>query len=165
MEKINCYIGIIAMTILGAIPPFGLSLHAEVRNVSLSEKVERTSTELPAAFYQLKDALILESAYVGFVGSLSENLVYLRDLLGNEKAEELMLQLYEAGSLPAKLYAIIGLQLLDKNEQAQSYLLDAEKFQKADIQSMEGCIIYTTKVGDLLPRIASGYYREQFKER
>lgn len=165
MGKFNRYIGIFAMTILGTVPPFGFPLHAVVRNASLSEKPEIFNPELPEPFYQLKDALILESAYVGFAGSLSENLVYLRVLLGNEKAEDLMLQLYEAGSLPAKLYAIIGLQLLDKNAQAQSFLLDAEKFQKEEVQAMEGCIIYTIKVGELLPRIANGYYRDQFEER
>jgi hypothetical protein len=110
----------------------------------------------------LTDVKILESAYVGDAGSPSENLEQLRAILKSEDAPSNLIHLYEAGTLPAKLYAIIGLQLLGEHELAQSFIDDAYQFQFEFVDTLEGCILFQSQVGELLKRISEGYYLKQF---
>lgn len=154
--------------ILATALPLGSPLWADGKAQSPQPKAEVQVKEnfrqdIEAALNQLKNAQTLESAYVGFTGALSENLRYLREVAGQEKAESLLQQIYDTGSLTGKLYAIIGFQLLDKNDLAKTLIKDAYQYQSEEIDAMEGCIIYRTTVGEALARIDEGYYVNEFR--
>jgi hypothetical protein len=137
-------------------------LQAEPAGDSKAETYE-VDVPLQEALSQLKKAETLESAYIGFAGSLSENLRQLQVLLSRDKAKTHFQELYQSGSLAAKMYAIIGLQLLEENAAAQSLLEDARQYQTQNIQVMEGCVIYQTQLDEVLDRIAKQSYAEEFK--
>jgi hypothetical protein len=119
--------------------------------------------QLQEALSQLKSTVTLESAFVGFVGSLSENLQRLQVVLKQDKAEVHLQELYQSGNLVSKMYAIIGLQLLNRNVAAQALLDDARQYQAESIQLMEGCVIYQAQVHDVRNQIAEGYFVEEFQ--
>jgi hypothetical protein len=113
-------------------------------------------------FSSLVQAEILESAYVGDAGSLSENLQDLQVILRSGNNAELLQRLYEQGTLVAKLYAIIGFQLLDERDLSLDLIKKAGAYSSESINVMEGCILHERHVGDLLGVIAEGYYRDMF---
>lgn len=114
------------------------------------------------AFDHLRSAVRLESAHVGDAGVLSENLEQLREILAVGKSEPLLKRLYEEGSLAGKLYAIIGLQLLEDTDLSSALIQDAYQFSEEKLETLEGCILYEKKVGDILRSISQGYYRDDF---
>ncbi len=114
------------------------------------------------AFDHLKISTRLESAHVGDAGTLSENLKQLREILALGKSEPLLERLYEEGSLAGKLYAIIGLQLLEDTELSLDLIEDADQFAEKDLETLEGCILHKRKVGAILDDIRRGYYKDDF---
>ncbi len=114
------------------------------------------------ALDHLKTSTRLESAHVGDAGTLSENLKQLREILAFGKSEPLLKRLYEEGSLAGKLYAIIGLQLLEDTELSLALIEDAYQFSEEDLTTLEGCILYKKKVGAILGDIERGYYKDDF---
>lgn len=156
------------ISLLSAVLPLASTLRAERQAITSITQAEvnvqdTMRQDSVAALNQLKSAQTLESAHIGFAGILSSNLLALREVIEHDKAVSLLEELYQNGSLTAKLYAIIGFQLLQKTELAQTFIDDASQYQSTEIEAMEGCVIYKTTVGDALKMIRDGYYVEQFQ--
>ncbi len=156
------------IALLSSVLPLGSHIKAESSRTVTPNKAEvnvqgNLQNDPEAAYSRLKNAQTLESAYVGFAGILSDNLQALREILQSDKAESQLHELYQSGTWIAKLYAIIGLQLLEKPGLAQSLIEDVSQYQSEVIEAMEGCVIYQTTVGEALKMIQDGYYVEQFQ--
>ncbi len=157
-----------SIALLSIVLPLGSIINADSSQTRPLNQTEvnvqgNLQNDPEAAYSRLKNAQTLESAYIGFAGILSENLRALREILQSEKAESQLHELYQSGTWTAKLYAIIGLQLLAKPGLAQSLIEDASQYQSEVIEAMEGCVIYQTTVGEALKMIQDGYYVEQFQ--
>ncbi|WP_141736391.1 hypothetical protein [Oligoflexus tunisiensis] len=129
-----------------------------------ADSAEMKQDPLQMAFDSLKSAEALESPYIGFAAMPSEKLKNLREILGSSEAEPTLLLLYEEGNLVGKMYAIIGLQLLEKTDLAQNLIQDAYKFQADTLRTMDGCVIFDRPLPDLLKEIEAGYYKQLFAE-
>jgi hypothetical protein len=130
--------------------------------VAIGSPSNAPASRLEAAFSSLLQAEILESAYVGDAGSLSENLQNLRVLLKSENSRELLRRLHEHGTLIAKLYAIIGFQILEERDLSLDLIKKTDPYSSEFVAVMEGCIFYERNVGELLEVIAKGYYKNMF---
>jgi hypothetical protein len=114
------------------------------------------------AFQTLKNAEALESAYIGFAAMPSENLKSLREIMSSSEAESTLVLLYEQGNLTAKLYAIIGLQLLEQEDAARKLIQDARQFHGTTVRTMDGCVIFERPFDDLLQEVEEGRYAQLF---
>ncbi|HYX32020.1 MAG TPA: hypothetical protein VE954_02825 [Oligoflexus sp.] len=145
----------------------GPYLQGEARNppadAAMNTSLLKQET-LQTAFEHLQAAEVLESAYIGKAGAPSENLQDLRIIIKSSEAEPTLFALYEKGNLTAKMYAIIGLQLLQKKDQAQALITDAQQFPEEKVTTIEGCLVFDRTVQEVLKAIEDGYYVESFGE-
>ena len=123
-----------------------------------------TEEQIQLSFEQLRDVETLESSRVGFAGSLSQPMINLFWILESPKAEELMLLLYEQGQLAAKMYAIIGLQMLEQQNLVVDLVKDASQYNNEYLATMDGCIMDEQLVRNVLMAIRRGIYRQMFND-
>ncbi|MFW7381912.1 MAG: hypothetical protein ACOH5I_24105 [Oligoflexus sp.] len=123
-----------------------------------------TVEHIQLAFEQLRDSEILESSRVGFAGSLSHPMINLFWILESPEAEELLLMLYDQGQLAAKMYAIIGMQILGQQDLVVDLVKDASQYKNEYLATMDGCIIDEQLVRDVLMSIRRGIYRQMFDD-
>lgn len=123
---------------------------------------DATLLEEGAALQQLARAGQLQSAFIGFAALPSPNLALLRTIVEAEDAGTQLRQLYEEGDLAGKIYALIGLQLKGEANLAATLLDDAAQYAELSLETMEGCVISSVSLGEVLDRVREGVYAESF---
>lgn len=106
----------------------------------------------------------LESAYVGFVLSRSQYLDLLIQLVESPDASARLERLFEEGSLAGKMYALIGLQLLDDSASYSRLYKRAAAFNSDLIRTYDGCVMNKIPAEEALQRIQAGEYRQSFQD-
>ncbi len=117
------------------------------------------------AYQLLAKTDVLESAYVGFTLSRSKNLEALMNMLETEPdARARMQKLFFEGSMSGKMYALIGLQIIDEEEAARLLSVQLESNKAEFIKTYDGCVLNMETVEQALQKIEKGVYRESFQD-
>ena len=96
---------------------------------------------------------------VGYTGEIAPEHIALCKLMKKENASDVLEELYVKGRTAGKLYALVGLHVIDKTKCNQFVPELIDDTSMVDTQS--GCIIHQLKVNDVVESIKGGIYDEE----
>jgi hypothetical protein len=92
---------------------------------------------------------------IGFAASISDGEQDYRSILSRPTAEKDFERLFQAGNLPAKCYALVGLHELN----GKRYATLASRLPKdKDVETFRGCIRFHRPIREMLSEIEAGVY-------
>ncbi|MFA5784990.1 MAG: hypothetical protein WC962_08940 [Phycisphaerae bacterium] len=99
---------------------------------------------------------------VGFTGAIAPEQAALQKIISRPDASTVLEQLYTQGHTAGKLYALIGLHIVDVDK----YYLLAPELREDDsmVDSQGGCIIFQKKVSFIIAAADEGFYDEQLRK-
>jgi len=112
--------------------------------------------EYASAYKLLAESTVFRLGGIGFAGSMAPEQVALCRIIKQDNASEILESLYSNGTLPGKLYSLLGFRFVDR---ARFEELSPKLKKNTDkIEAQAGCVFFKQTVRSVVEMMGSGDY-------
>jgi hypothetical protein len=114
----------------------------------------------------LVHANVYESVYVGVGGDRSRFVAELFTIVARpaDLAKAGLQDLFTRGTPVAKLYALIGAQMIGDSTGIKNYYMGLTEIRETEVEALDGCDVYRTTIAEIVLELRKPMSRASFRD-